>query len=93
MTYRTLTARFAGTCDGCGSPVHKGERIAWAKGETYHDNCRPARAGDAEDARDAAEYRAGRATASRRSIEIATYGAALVEAWEMEDEMRHAFDY
>jgi hypothetical protein len=37
MAFRTIEARFAGTCRRCGGPIEPGERIRWAKGAgSYH---------------------------------------------------------
>ena len=108
MTLRKLTARFSGTCDACGETVAIGDKILWAKGETYHDSgaCRPGATDrdheedDGEDRaeralarRDEAEYRQGIADGRRYSEDRKTYGHELAERWEMEEEMKHAWDY
>lgn len=36
----TITAKFPGTCPTCGSPIHAGEKVEWAKGEkARHTSC------------------------------------------------------
>jgi len=43
--FRTITARFAGTCKRCGGAVAPGDKIRWAKrAGTYHlaTDCRDA---------------------------------------------------
>lgn len=40
--FKTITAKYEGTCRRCGGTIHPGERVRWAKGcGTYHlkENC------------------------------------------------------
>lgn len=38
--YRTLTARFPGSCRGCTNPITPGDLIVSAgRGRTYHQDC------------------------------------------------------
>lgn len=81
--YKNMTARYSGTCKGCGGDIKPGDRIAWGgRGRTYHEGCKPS-----DDSRADQEYWGGRARGNLRSIERQIYGDALVEQWDMEEDM------
>lgn len=82
---KTIKARYAGECRGCGLPFQAGEGIYWAgKGETYHSeksNCRPS-----GDERADSEYYAGLNDAARYQAEKAAMGKGWADHFQMLDE-------
>lgn len=36
-----ITAKFAGTCQGCNSAIAAGEHIEWSRGTVFHTACLP----------------------------------------------------
>lgn len=80
---KTITAKFAGTCAFCGTPVKKGERCLWSReAGVAHTSCRPSAEPEAD-----REYWAGRAAGHRYSVEREVYGPELAEAFAIEDEL------
>lgn len=80
---RIMTARYAGSCAGCGTPIKAGESIAYAgRRRVYHANCQPSAC-----PRQDAEYYQGRQEGHQYSQNKKLYGEALAEAWEMEAEL------
>ncbi len=60
MAFRTITARFPGTCRRCKGPINVGERIRHGgKGLTYHlsSQCPGKASEDSGESRDGGEYR------------------------------------
>jgi hypothetical protein len=46
LHYRAMRAKFKSPCDGCSSPVRRGEQILYASGaprgyKVYHEDCFP----------------------------------------------------
>lgn len=84
----TITAKYDGTCRGCGGPIRKGEKIEWTKKEgAFHQGCKPSGPGGRV-SREDREYYAGRADAQRYLDDRRIYGEELAEQWEIERELR-----
>ena len=80
---RKITARYPGTCRGCGGAIKAGARIGYGgRGVTYHDGCTPS-----GDPRADAEYQQGVAEANRYIQDKAFFGEALAERFELDAEM------
>jgi len=80
---KAITAKYAGTCRWCGTNISAGEKVLWSRGAGVgHINCRPS-----GNAREDAEYYAGRADGQRYSDERKMYGPELAEAFAVADEM------
>jgi hypothetical protein len=79
---RMMTAKYAGTCAGCGQPIKKGTTIAYAgRGEVYHSNCKPS--GDTQADQD---YYAGLNDGRMYSEDRKMFGDELAEQFEMDRE-------
>ena len=39
MTGPTFTARYPGTCSGCGSRINPGDQCTWLEDEIVHRDC------------------------------------------------------
>ena len=99
--FRTITAKYPGTCRHCGEPFEAGDRVRWARGEGTHHldgDCPDPKAPDHGDdydddyedrmaARADAEYEAGIADAKRYQADRAMFGDELAERFEMDREM------
>lgn len=78
-----FTARYAGSCRGCGGAIEAGSQIAWGgRGRTFHKSCAPSGNRRAD-----SQYWQGRAEGERYSSDRKFYGEALAEAWAMDAEM------
>lgn len=81
----TRKAKRAGTCDGCGQPVCKGEWIVWVPTpiespetppELYHQDCKPSGDHDADEA-----YWRTRDGTNRAAISRRIYGRTVGDRW------------
>jgi hypothetical protein len=90
---KTIVAKYASDCKGCGGEVKKGDRVKWEKGRgVYHLSCAPS-----HDPKADREYWEGRAEANRYIAEKAIYGEALADKFAAMDEWnrywKHGEDY
>jgi|6_EtaG_2_1085325.scaffolds.fasta_scaffold56941_1 hypothetical protein len=70
----SITARYQGTCKGCGGTIRKGESITNHQRVWIHTGCADS------------EYAAGRADGDRYTAEKKIFGAGMAEMWRAQDE-------
>ena len=86
---RTIKARFASTCAGCGGPIGKGDTITGSRGTWYHGSgagsgCAPRGSTTRADH----EYQAGAAEAERWMADRRMFGEEFADAIDMDAELR-----
>lgn len=95
---KLITAKYSGTCKACGYPFAAGSQIRWGFRVMLHADCRTAFEAQDHDheapdwetvqqERDEYEYQLARAQGEVRRAELRLYGAAQVEAWDLQDDL------
>lgn len=90
---KSFTARYAGTCDGCGCAIRAGSLVNFQRQKLYHGSAPGQGCAPSGDRHADAEYHRGVMDAERFRDDVACYGEETANLMEIERELREGWDY